>query len=70
MDFFVMVSFNFRIKKMITRAAFYLDINECIVQVNPCGEFQLCQNRIGSFACQCIAGLELNDDTQQCQGIS
>ena len=55
---------------MITRDAFYVDINECIVQDNPCGKFQFCQNRIGSFTCQCIAGLELNDDTQQCQGIN
>jgi hypothetical protein len=40
-----------------------LDINECLLENNKCGEFYFkCVNIIGSFACVCIDGFELTID--------
>ncbi|KAL4233289.1 hypothetical protein ACF0H5_007973 [Mactra antiquata] len=35
------------------------DINECLELANDCGAYKHCVNTIGSFTCECDAGLEL-----------
>ena len=44
-----------------------VDINECAL-VGTCGEFQDCNNTMGSFQCACQTGLVLNDTTEECEG--
>ncbi|XP_053377334.1 fibulin-1-like isoform X2 [Mercenaria mercenaria] len=50
-----------------------VDINECEARVNPCGNFQSCQNNYGSYRCidsvQCGPGFEVGTDGQTCVDI-
>ena len=44
------------------------DIDECAnSSLNGCD--QLCSNTIGSFACECNTGYQLNDDLMTCSGM-
>ncbi|XP_065572230.1 fibrillin-2-like isoform X12 [Artemia franciscana] len=47
-----------------------VDINECL-EANPCNsETQTCENKVGSYTCQCKHGLRLNPTTRACDDIN
>ena len=46
----------------------YIDINECYTGTDLC-EYN-CTNTIGSYACSCDIGFQLNEDGLQCDGQS
>lgn len=45
-----------------------IDIDECYSGIDLC-EFN-CTNTIGSYACSCDIGFQLNEDGLQCDGQS
>ena len=45
---------------------FYVDMNECDLQVDGCAHN--CTNVIGGYVCSCMSGYVLDSDEQDCIG--
>ena len=52
----------------MTNTDFFIDIEECQLAVNPCGNTAVCQNIPGSYVCVCPAGRDWNQGTTKCDG--
>ena len=45
----------------------YVDVNECIEDVDSCA--QICTDTLGSYTCSCRSGYRLASDDHQCNGM-
>ena len=45
----------------------YVDVNECIEDVDGCA--QICTDTLGSYTCSCRSGYQLASDDHQCNGM-
>ena len=45
---------------------FHVDVNECAIRADNCGENSVCVNKPGSFKCQCKNGYYKESGSKQC----
>ncbi|XP_053393414.1 polycystin-1-like [Mercenaria mercenaria] len=43
-----------------------IDLDECAMEENPCGEYEICSNQPGSYYCTCKDGFQRNVDQSDC----
>ncbi len=52
--------------KFVIDETSYLDIHECLLEIDDCHDDAICTDIIGSYTCQCKEGF--TGDSSDCQG--